>query len=271
VDYPTAAEEREIVYRMGAEPPTANPVLRTADLVRLQQTASRVFVHHAVVDYVVRVVMATRYPAQHGLTDVAQWVSYGASPRASLGLIAAGRAIALLRGRDYVLPQDVLDVATDVLSHRLVLSYDAIADGVPAVRAVHRILQTVPLPQVAPRQRAGGPAGMAGPARPMPPARAAGPGQYFPPSSASGSALGRAPGSGAVSSFIAGAPARVVPPPPAAMPAAPVSAPPTAAPAVGASGPVSPPPAASSGLIPPPTAAPAVGSGEQLPPWERSA
>src|SRR5207302_3098751 len=89
--------------------------------------------------------------------DVAQWVSYGASPRASLGLIAAGRALALLRGRDYVLPQDVLDIAVDVIAHRMVLSYDAIADGVPAAHAVRRVLQTIPLPQVAPRQRAGGP------------------------------------------------------------------------------------------------------------------
>ena len=70
------------------------------------------FVHHAIVDYVVRLVVATRNPAQHGMPDVAQWIAYGASPRASLGLIAAGRALALLRGRDYVLPQDVLDVAT---------------------------------------------------------------------------------------------------------------------------------------------------------------
>jgi MoxR-like ATPase len=105
----------------------------------------------------VRLVVATRNPAQHGMPDVAQWIAYGASPRASLGLIAAGRALALLRGRDYVLPQDVLDVATDVLPHRMVLSYDAIADGIPAMHAVRRVLQTVPLPQVAPRQRSGGP------------------------------------------------------------------------------------------------------------------
>jgi MoxR-like ATPase len=119
----------------------------------LQASASRVFVHHAIVDYVVRVVVATRTPAQYGMPDVAQWVAYGASPRASLGLIAAGRAIALLRGRDYVLPQDVLDIAVDVLPHRMVLSYDAIADGIPAAHAVRRVLQTIPLPQVAPRQR----------------------------------------------------------------------------------------------------------------------
>jgi MoxR-like ATPase len=102
------------------------------------------------------------------MEDVATWVSYGASPRASLGLIAAGRALALVRGRDYVLPQDVLDVTTDVLRHRLVLSYDALADGVPADHVVKRIVQTVPLPQVAPRQRAGGygPAAPGGPAVP---------------------------------------------------------------------------------------------------------
>jgi MoxR-like ATPase len=157
VDYPNAAEEREIIYRMGVEPPVASAVITTDELQRLQVTASRVFVHHAIVDYVVRVVVATRRPAEHGMPDVAQWVSYGASPRASLGLIAAGRALALLRGRDYVLPQDVLDIAVDVLSHRMVLSYDAVADGVPAAQAVRRVLQTIPLPQVAPRQRADAP------------------------------------------------------------------------------------------------------------------
>ncbi len=157
VDYPSAAEEREIVYRMGVDPPVANAVISTDELHRLQRTAGRVFVHHAIVDYVVRLVVSTRRPAEHGMPDVAQWIGYGASPRASLGLIAAGRAMALLRGRDYVLPQDVLDIAVDVLAHRIVLSYDAIADGVPSTHAIRRVLQTVPLPQVAPRQRAGGP------------------------------------------------------------------------------------------------------------------
>ncbi|SDJ21242.1 MoxR-like ATPase [Frankineae bacterium MT45] len=151
VGYPTAAEEREIIYRMGSVPPVASAVIGTDELERLQGRAAKVFVHHAIVDYVVRVVLATRSPAANGMPDVAQWISYGASPRASLGLIAAGRALALLRGRDYVLPQDILDVATDVLPHRLVLTYDAIADGVPAMHAVRRILQTVPLPQVSAR------------------------------------------------------------------------------------------------------------------------
>jgi MoxR-like ATPase len=156
VDYPTPEEEREIVYRMGSEPPVAETVLSPDELRRLQKTVSQVFVHHALVDYVVRLVVATRTPREHGMEDVATWVSYGASPRASLGLIAASRALALVRGRDYVLPQDVLDVTADVLRHRLVLSYDALADGVPADHIVKRIVQTVPLPQVAPRQNATG-------------------------------------------------------------------------------------------------------------------
>ncbi len=156
VDYPSPEEEREIIYRMGVEAPVANRILSPEDVLRLQQTAGRVFVHHALVDYVVRLVFATRLPQDNGMPDVAGWVSYGASPRASLGLIAAARALALMRGRDYVLPQDVVEIAPDVLRHRLVLSYDALADGVPAEHIVHRILSTVPLPQVSPRQQAGG-------------------------------------------------------------------------------------------------------------------
>ncbi|MGI8696561.1 MAG: AAA family ATPase, partial [Mycobacteriales bacterium] len=171
VDYPTGGEEREIIYRMGVEPPVASQVFGAGDLVRLQQTTRHVFVHNALVDYVVRVVFATRQPREHGMPDVAGWVSYGASPRASLGIIAASRALALMRGRDYVLPQDVLDIAPDVLRHRLVLSYDALADGVPAEHVVHRILQTIPLPQVTPRQRAAG----APPTLPAPPRPGVGP------------------------------------------------------------------------------------------------
>ncbi|TYP90534.1 MoxR-like ATPase [Blastococcus xanthinilyticus] len=181
VDYPSAEEEREIIYRMGSEPPVAETVLGPDELRRLQKTASQVFVHHALVDYVVRLVLATRAPRDHGMEDVASWVSYGASPRASLGLIAASRALALVRGRDYVLPQDVLDVTADVLRHRLVLSYDALADGVPADHIVKRIVQTVPLPQVAPRQGANGsgPGGAGGPSVPAGPFY--GPPQGMPP------------------------------------------------------------------------------------------
>src|SRR5690606_15440933 len=157
VEYPSAEEEREIIYRMGTSQPEPLQVLDPQELIRLQEVASNVFVHHALVDYVVRLVVATRTPAEHGLSDIAGWISYGASPRASLGIVAAARALALVRGRDYVLPQDVVDVVPDVLRHRLVLSYDALADGVPADHIVHRVLQTVPLPQVDARPQGGAP------------------------------------------------------------------------------------------------------------------
>ncbi len=180
VGYPTAEEEREIIYRMGATPPVPEQVLGIEQLLRLQTQATGVFVHHALVDYVVRLVLATRDPRSVGLPDVAGWISYGASPRASLGLVAAGRALALMRGRDYVLPQDLLDIAPDVLAHRLVLSYDAIADSVPAPHIVSRLLQAVALPQVAPRHQPG-------PSGPRPAAPAGGfPRAGFPPGAPTG-------------------------------------------------------------------------------------
>ncbi|PWD45051.1 ATPase [Gordonia paraffinivorans] len=155
VDYPSVEEEREIVYRMGNVPPTASQVLDPAAMLRLQKNAANVFVHHALVDYVVRVINATRRPAELGLHDVASWLSYGASPRATLGIVAASRALALVRGRDYVIPQDVVEIMPDVLRHRLVLSYDALADEVDADTVITRVLQTVGLPQVGAQPVAG--------------------------------------------------------------------------------------------------------------------
>jgi MoxR-like ATPase len=148
VDYPTPEEEREIIYRMGVVPPEPKQILNPGDLLRLQELAATVFVHHALVDYVVRVITATRVPEQFGLNDVKAWVAFGASPRASLGVVAAARALALVRGRDYVIPQDVIEVIPDVLRHRLVLTYDALADDIAAETVINRILQTVALPQV---------------------------------------------------------------------------------------------------------------------------
>ncbi|GIF72346.1 AAA family ATPase [Asanoa siamensis] len=167
VGYPTDAEEREIVYRMGVKPPEPAVVFSPADLVMLQAKADGVFVHNALVDYTVRLVLATRNPADSGVPDVAQLIQYGASPRASLGIVRAARALALLRGRDYVLPQDVQDIAPDILRHRLVLSYDALADDVPADHIVARLMTAVPLPSVAPRQQAA-------PPPPQPPQQTAG-------------------------------------------------------------------------------------------------
>ncbi|CBH48296.1 AAA family ATPase [Prescottella equi] len=168
VDYPSVEEEREIVYRMGVAAPEPSQVLDPQELVRLQKVASNVFVHHALVDYVVRVIAATRTPREFGLDDVAGWIAYGASPRATLGIISASRALALLRGRDYVVPQDVLEIIPDVLRHRLVLSYDALADEVTPQDVITRVLQTVGLPQVGAQ-----PVPQAAP--PAPPAYDAGP------------------------------------------------------------------------------------------------
>src|SRR5205807_8119505 len=151
---------------VGAAPPEPVQVFETPDLISLQGRADEVFVHNALVDYAVRLVLATRAPAEHGLADVAQLIQYGASPRASLGIVRATRALSLLRVRDYALPQDVQDVAPDILRHRLVLSYDALADDIPADRIIDRVLATIPLPTVAPRQNAAPPGSPAGPPPP---------------------------------------------------------------------------------------------------------
>ncbi|MEU4697866.1 AAA family ATPase [Nonomuraea dietziae] len=154
VGYPSESEELAIVYRMSVDPPVPQPVLDPARIVALQRRAEEVFVHHAIAEYAVRLVLTTREPARYGLQDVERSLAFGASPRATLGLLAAARALALLRGRDYVLPDDVRDLAHDVMAHRLVLSFDALAEGVTSRRIVDRLVETVPLPVVAPQQEA---------------------------------------------------------------------------------------------------------------------
>jgi len=157
VGYPTAAEEVEIVYRMGIEPPQPREVLDLEQLTALQQAVDRIYVDRAVVDYAVSLVLATREPERFGMADLKELLSYGASPRASLGLVAAGRALASLRNRSYVLPQDVFDVAPDILRHRLVLSYEALAQGTTTEQILARLLSTVPAPRIAPSQDDHGP------------------------------------------------------------------------------------------------------------------
>ena len=154
VGYPDRAEEVEIVQRMGVNPPHANRILTTEDLVRLQHASDRVFAHRAVVDYAVRLVHATRDPNAYGVPEIGGQIAYGASPRASLGLIGGARALALLRGRDYVLPNDVVDCVLDVMRHRLVLSYEALADGIPADSILETLVAKVPAPRLAPSQDA---------------------------------------------------------------------------------------------------------------------
>jgi MoxR-like ATPase len=150
VDYPTAAEEHEIVHRTQGELPVPNRVLSTDDVAGLQQAAASVYVDAAVQDYAIRLVLATRHPDEHGVA-IDGLLAYGASPRASIGLIHAGRALALLRGRTHLLPQDVYDIAYDVLNHRLVLSFDAVADGVTVDDVLVEVLTSV----VAPRRSSG--------------------------------------------------------------------------------------------------------------------
>ena len=152
VEYPTPAEEVEIVQRMGVAPPEPVESLTIEQLALLQDEADKVFVAREDVDYAVNLLFATREPQRFGLGELDEFLSYGASPRASLGLVAAGRALALLRGRPYVLPQDIYDVAPDIFRHRLVLSYEALARDVSVNQVLGRILSTVPAPRVAPSQ-----------------------------------------------------------------------------------------------------------------------
>jgi MoxR-like ATPase len=153
VHLPTAGEELEIVRRMGVTPPTAGTVLQPGDLARLQRAAAEgTYVDTSVMEYAVNLVLATRDPSRCGRADLAPLLDHGASPRASLGLVAAGRALALMRRRSWVLPQDIFDVAPDVLRHRLVLSYEALAQGIDADRILAQLLGTVVAPLVSPTQ-----------------------------------------------------------------------------------------------------------------------
>jgi MoxR-like ATPase len=148
VSYPSATEEFVIVERMAAGLATVRQVLGTDELVRLQRESAAVYVDPVLIEYAVRLVTATRQPETAGLDTVAPYLLYGASPRAAINLILSARALAFLRGRSYALPQDVHDLALDVMRHRLVLSYEALADGVSADDLLHQVLLAVPLPEV---------------------------------------------------------------------------------------------------------------------------
>ena len=152
VDHADELDELTIVQRMSVNPPRAEAVLSVEELVELQAVTDRVFVHHAVAHFVVQLVMATRHPYRYGL-NLDGVLEYGVSARGSLGLVAAARALALLRGRDYVLPHDVDDIAGDVLAHRLVLTFDAVAEGLDPRTVVAQVLAAVPRPQVAPDEQ----------------------------------------------------------------------------------------------------------------------
>jgi MoxR-like ATPase len=148
VHYPSVPEEHAIVERALHPGPGPQSILTPEDLVRMQAQVAQVYADPAVVDYAVRLVTATRAPGTVGLGELERYVTYGASPRASIALLLGGRALAFLRGRDYVLPQDVAELALEVLRHRVVLSYEALADDVDPDTVITGVLKAVRAPEV---------------------------------------------------------------------------------------------------------------------------
>jgi MoxR-like ATPase len=148
VGYPSIDEEREIVRRMDILASTADPILDPVDVTAMQLSTRNIFVDQKVTDYALRIVTATRRPTEVGMGQLDGLVEYGASPRASIALIRGATAMALLRGRSYALPQDVYEIAYDVLNHRLVLSYEALADGVTVDDVLVELLSKLPAPRI---------------------------------------------------------------------------------------------------------------------------
>jgi len=148
ISYPSSAEEHAIVDRALRPAEPIRAMLTPEDLTRMQERVQQLYVDPAITEYAVRLVTATRLLGLAGLDELKRYLTYGASPRASIALVVGGRALAFLRGRDYVLPYDVSELAADVLRHRVVLSYEALADDVSADDIIARVLDAVPEPEV---------------------------------------------------------------------------------------------------------------------------
>jgi MoxR-like ATPase len=147
VGYPTRDEEKEILWRMSSgRPISVEPVADPAELLALRKTIAELYMDQKIVDYIVDVVRATREPQKLGLHDLRQLVAYGASPRASIYLAQAARAHAYLRGRAYVVPEDVKDMARDVLRHRVLLTFEAEAEDVKPDDVIGKVLEHVEVP-----------------------------------------------------------------------------------------------------------------------------
>ena len=146
VDYPTEEEEFVIVERVTGPAVEINAVADTFALAALQRECRAVFCDPALMQYAVKLVGATRRPEKYDLADIKPYLNYGASPRATIGMVEGARALALLRGRRYVLPQDLVDLAPDVMRHRLVLSYEALAENITPEQIVQRVLKKIPAP-----------------------------------------------------------------------------------------------------------------------------
>jgi len=147
VGYPSEEEEFVIVERVTGAAAAVAAVATTEQLSALQRDCRAGYVDPSLIQYAVRLASATRDPERYGVADLAKYISFGASPRASIHLIEGARALAFLRGRDYALPEDVTDLAPDVLRHRLVVTYEALADGQTADKLIHRVMAHVPAPE----------------------------------------------------------------------------------------------------------------------------
>ncbi len=149
VGYPSPTEEFVIVDRAISPAPVIQSVMNPEQLVALQRQADQVYVDPSLIEYAVRLTNATRQPTIAGLGQLSRYIAFGASPRASINMVLAARALAFIRGRDYALPQDVTDLALDILRHRLVLSYEALSDDVSADTILRQILAALPVPELA--------------------------------------------------------------------------------------------------------------------------
>jgi MoxR-like ATPase len=147
VDYPSRAEERLIVDRMtGAKLPAINPVISPLDILRAREIVNQVYVDDKIKEYVLDLVLATRNPGNNGLGDLNNLIHYGASPRASIYLISASKAHAFLKGRGFVTPEDVKQIAQDVLRHRVIVTYEAEAENISTDHIVRRIIDHTDVP-----------------------------------------------------------------------------------------------------------------------------
>jgi MoxR-like ATPase len=146
VDYPSEEEEFVIAERVTGDPVEVMPVADTFQLAALQRECRAVFCDPALMQYAVKLVGATRAPAKYGLADSAKYITFGASPRATIGMVEGAKALAMLRGRRYVLPEDMTDLVPDVMRHRIVLSYEALAENIDADELVKRVLAKIPVP-----------------------------------------------------------------------------------------------------------------------------
>ena len=146
VDYPSEEEEFVIAQRVTGPATAVAAVASMSQLAELQQECRKVYVDPSLMQYAVKLVSATRRPDRYGLSDQAKYLTYGASPRATIGLIEGARALAFMRGRGYALPEDMTVLVADVLRHRLVLSYEALAEGLTPDALVQRVMKKIPVP-----------------------------------------------------------------------------------------------------------------------------